>query len=269
MKGKKSAPRSKYGKKMYRRRRSVKKFGQSDYARVTHVLQNELEITATGNGTSATPSQSYGLYTFALSNSPRAVQIAAGYQEYRISRVEVIVKPNADTYESAGVSTGASPGVPYLLYMIDKTGTLDNAGTNSLTLKQAGAKPIRMEEKGITIRFRPAVQVGSSDQGSPPGPAPIAELSALYRTSPWITTNANSVTPGGSWAPNSVDHMGIVLSAEQPRGPLGVQVASVSFRLTYEFRKPLWQIPPAPGVVQQKVDLDKLGNGNGADVLVV
>lgn len=249
----------KRGARKGRGRRRNTKYNAGDFARVQHVLQNELPINATGNGTGAGgASQAYGFYNFALSNSPRASAVAAGFQEYRISKVEVFVKPMADTFDSGLVATGTNPGAPHLLYMIDKTATFDNNGTNSMVLKQAGAKPIRLDEKTIKIQFKPAIQIGSSEVV--PGPAPVSELSATYKTSPWITTNANAGEAGSAWAPNSVDHMGLVLAAESPRGPIPITVASVSFRITYEFRKPLWYLPPAPGVnAAQRVDLDSLG----------
>lgn len=240
-------------------RKTATKYNSGDFARVQHVLQNEFALNATGNGSSGSPSQAFGFYNFALSNSPRAVAVAQGYQEYRISKVEVFVKPCADTFDSGLVGTGVNQSVPHLLYMIDKTATFDNNGTNSQTLKQAGAKPIRLDDRVIKIKWKPAIAIGSSEVL--PGPAPVAELSATYKTSPWITTNANAGEAGSAWAANSVDYMGLVLAAEQPRGPLPTSVASVSFRITYEFRKPLWYISPVPGSVpSEKVDLDKLGN---------
>lgn len=231
----------------------------SDFARVVHVLQNELPLNATGSGTTGSPSQTYGFYNFALSSSPRAAAVAAGFQEYRIAKVECFVKPCADTFDSGLVGNGTNQSVPHLLYMIDKTATFDAAGTTSQALKQAGAKPRRLDDKTIYIAWKPAVAVGSSEVV--PGPAPVSELSALYKVSPWITTNANAGEAGSAWAPNSVDHMGLVLAAEQPRGPLPTTVASVSFRITYEFRKPLWQVAPAaPGNEMIKINCDTLGN---------
>lgn len=239
------------------RRQQKKKYNSGDFARVQHVLQNEFSMNATGNGASGSPSQAYGFYNFSLSTSPRASAVAQGYQEYRISKVEMFVKPVADTFDANLINTGGSPSVPHLLYMIDKTATFDSNGTNSQTLKQAGAKPIRLDDRTIKIQFKPAIQIGSSEVL--PGPAPIGELSATYKTSPWITTNANAGEAGSAWAPNSVDHMGVVIAAEQPRGSLPTAVASVSFRITYEFRKPLWYVAPTPGVELVKVDLDQLG----------
>jgi len=240
------------------KRAQKKMYNSGDFARVVFTTANEFPMPSTGSGSSGVPSQAFGFYNFALTNSQRAMAVASGYQEYRIAKVECIVKPVADTFISGNVATATTDySVPHLLYIIDKTATFDNNGTTSQTLKQAGAKPIRLDDKQIVIKWKPAVQVGSSEVL--PGPAPVSELSALYRTSPWITTNANAGEAGSPWAPNSVDHMGIVLSAETPRGP-SAQVASVSFRVTYEFRKPLWYIAPATeGNQLQRVDLDALG----------
>lgn len=235
--------------------RKAKKYNSGDFARVQHVLQNELAVNATGNGSAGSPSQVYQLYNFALSNSPRATAVAQGFQEYRISKVELFIKAVADTFDSGLIGTGNNPSVPHFLYMIDKTATLMNNGSTSQTLKQAGAKPIRLDDKTIYIKFKPAVQIGSSEVI--PGPAPVGELSAAYKTSPWLTTNGNAGTAGSPWVVNSVDHMGISFAAEQPRGPTPTQVASVSIRITYEFRKPLWFVePPAPGNEPLAVNMD-------------
>lgn len=240
------------------KRGSTKKYASSDFARVCDILINELPINATGNGGAGNPSQAYGFYNFALTNSTRAVQAAQCYQEYRISKVEMSIKPAADTFDSLNVSTGTNPSVPYLYYMIDRVGAFDNNATTSQILKNAGAKPIRLDDKTIKIQWKPTVQIGSSDSAG--GPAPVSELSAAYKTSPWLTTNANSVTPSSPWVANSVDHMGLTLAVEQPRGPLPVQVASVSVRVTYEFRRPFWYVAPPPGVpAMERVDLDVLG----------
>lgn len=250
----------KAAKKMGRRRRTQqkKKYNSGDFARVQYTFQNELPINATGNGSSGSPSATYGFYNFALTNSARATQVAQGFQEYRISKVEVHFKPCADTFDANVVGTGASPSIPYLYYMIDKTGSLANATTNTQVLKQAGAKPIRLDDRTIKVHWRPAVQIGSSDSAG--GPAPVSELAAAYKISPWLTTNANAAE-GTTWAPNSVDHMGLTFGCEQPRGPFPTTVASVSIRVTYEFRKPLWYVAPTPGVGMKKINLDDLESG--------
>lgn len=258
MKGKVGKKGSKQMKKQYRKRGANKKYNSGDFARLQVLLPQELPLNATGNGQAGSPSAAYGFYNFALTNSTRAVQVAQAYQEYRISKVEVTIKAAADSFIAENVGTGASPSVPYLYYMIDKTGTFESNGTTSQTLKVAGAKPIRLDDRTIKIQWKPAVEIGSSDAAG--GGAPVSELAAAYKVSPWLTTNANAANPAQVWAPNSVDHMGLVLSAEQPRGPFPTTVGSVSIRITYEFRKPLWYVaPPAPGFEMKTVDLDEIG----------
>lgn len=252
-----------------RRRDGKKKYNSGDFARVQYVLQNEFPINANGNGTAGSPSSVYALYNFALTNSARAQQVAQGYQEYRISKVEVDIKPCADTFDSQAVAAGSAQSVPYLYYMIDKTGSFANPTCNTQILKQAGAKPIRLDGKTIKINWRPTVLVGSYDQANV-GPAPVSESAALYRTSPWLTTNANALdaAAGATWSPNSVDHMGLSFGAEQPRGPFPLTVATMTVRVTYEFRKPLWSAPaPPPGIGQLRIDLDALDKATNQEQL--
>lgn len=243
--------------KPYRKRGSGKKYASSDFARVCDVLTSELPINATGSGAAGNPSQAYGFYNFALTNSSRAVQIAAGFQEYRIAKVEVTVKPVADTFDAGTIAAGGTNSLPYLYYMIDRTGAFSNNGTTSQVLKNAGAKPIRLDDKTIKIQWKPTVQIGSSDAAG--GPAPVSELAAAYKTSPWLTTNANAAEPTSAWAPNSVDHMGLILAAEMPRGQFPANVATISIRITYEFRRALWYVAPPTGYQLEVVDLDLVG----------
>lgn len=227
----------------------------SDFARVRYTFANDLQM-ATGSV--------YGLYNFALTNSSRAVAVAAGYQYYRVTGVHLRVKPNADTYPSLDVATLPNPpgayGMPFLYYMIDKTGAFDSTATSLTSLKAAGAKAIALNEKEINIKFKPAVQIGSSDNPGP-GPAPVLELAAAFKTSPWLTTNANSGEPGSVWSPNSVDHFGITLGVESQRQTQSWPAANVTITITYEFKKPLWYIPaPPPGQeTYSRADADALG----------
>lgn len=229
----------------------------SDFARVRYTFANDLQM-ATGNV--------YGMYNFALTNSSRAQAVAAGYQYYRIASVHLKVKPNADTYDAYQVATLPNPpgyfGMPYIYYMIDKTGAMDGNGTSLASLKASGARGIILNEKSIDIHFKPAVQIGSSDSGSPAGPAPVSELAAAFKTSPWLTTNANSGEPGSPWAPNSVDHMGITLGVESQRQTGSWPAANVTITIVYEFKKPLWSIPPGETITYVKTDLDQLGPHN-------
>lgn len=190
----------------------------------------------------------YVLQNIALTNSSRAKTIAQGYQFYRISKVEVKWKPYLDTFASTSTLT-----VPNLYYMIDKSNTFGNNATLD-TLKQAGAKAVRFDDKIITRSFAPAVQLASSDAGA--GPSPLLETAGVLKVSPWLTTSANAGKPG-PWVPNSVDHRGMIFFVEQTVSNPQAGLGSVEVIIHYQFKKPLWGVGSAQETVH-RIDLDTL-----------
>lgn len=190
----------------------------------------------------------YTLQNIALTNSSRAKTIAQGYQFYRITKVEVKWKPYADTFASGGLT------VPNLYYMVDKANTFPS-NTTVDTLKQAGAKPVRLDDKIITRSFKPAVHLASDDGAI--GPASTVETAGMMKVSPWITTNANAGGTGMVWTPNSVDHRGLIFLIEQQTGAVNAGVASVEVIVHYQFKKPLWTVAEGDETVH-RIDLDTL-----------
>lgn len=217
-------------KKVYRRRRRAV---NKNYAKVVEDLPGEFSLNT---GTL------YALKNFQINSCARAAQVASGYQYYRISKVELFVKPNQDTYSAdttaIGPSTGGGYGIPYLYYKIDRMAGVP-PGTNIGTLKRMGAKPIRIDDKTIRIAFKPSVIVGATDN-TPTGTALISELSAFPKMSPWLTTNANSGSASTGWQISSVDHYGLIMGAEAQRQPASYPCASVAIRYHFEFKDPLW-----------------------------
>lgn len=185
----------------------------------------------------------YTLKNFALTNSTRAKIVAAAYQYYRITKVELMWKPQADTFIALNNNIGSQVSVPYLYYLIDKASTLPPAWTLSM-IRAAGAKPRRLDDKTLSVSFKPACYITSTD--SPPGGALVAENAAMMRTSPWLATNANAGngTTGTVWQPSSVDHHGLSFFIEQTNQAQGMIPALLTVRLHYEFKKPLWSTVP-------------------------
>lgn len=199
---------------------------------------------------SVKPNTPYVLQNIALTNSARAKTIAQGYQFYRISKVEIKWKPYVDTFTAANTLSA-----PNLYYMIDKANTFPSNSTVD-TLKQAGAKPHRLDENIVSTRFAPAVHLGSDDAGS--GPAPISTTAGMMKVSPWITTNANAGNSGSLWSPNSVDHRGLIFLVEQQStAGADVGVCSVEVVLHFQFKKPLWTAGATQNTVN-RIDLDTL-----------
>lgn len=198
---------------------------------------------------SAVSNTPYVLQNIALTNSARAKTIAQGYQFYRITKVEVKWKPLVDTFTGAGVLS-----VPNLYYMVDKANTFPSNSTID-TLKQAGAKAVRLDDKIITRSFKPAVHLASDDGA--PGPATTVETAGMMKVSPWITTNANAGGVGMVWTPNSVDHRGLIFIVEQQAADNAQSVCTVEVILHYEFKKPLWTVGASQDTVH-RIDLDTL-----------
>lgn len=246
----------KSGKKGYRRRRvarpkrkSTRK--SSEYAS----LVDEVTLDYQCNNNVA-----YSLKNFSLTNSQRAKSVAAAYQYYRIAKVECMWKPQADTFIAQQSGGGSQVSIPYLYYLIDKANTLPVAWSLSM-LRSAGAKPRRLDDKTLRVAFKPACYVGSTD--SPVTGGLVTENSAMIRTSPWLTTNANAGdgTSGVGWQPSSVDHHGLSFFIEQTTQAAGMIPALLTIRIHYQFKKPVWSTAPAgahPPADATLIDIDTL-----------
>lgn len=197
----------------------------------------------------------YAFRNFALSGAGQRVQsIAEAYQFYRITRVTWEVRPAYDTFQAA--SSGSPTSVPQLYWCMDKEGTF-TGNTTLQTLKSAGCRPIRLDDKIIRKSFKPSVLQAVADQPGANGAEPQLVLGSK-RTSPWLPTNANAYTsssPPEPWVVSSIDHLGLLLAIDQDVGVNASSPAAfVSFTVEFEFKKPL--------------DINPLGEGNLTEVLV-
>lgn len=169
-------------------------------------------------------------YENALARNSRASQIAQGYREYRITKVEYIFKPTLDTFQ--GPMLGGST-IPYLYAMVDRVGALADF-TTADQLREMGAKPRRLDDKSLRVVFKPAVleytldKNGSSNQFARP------------LVSPWLSTDKNnSVDPAGpGWAPSSIDHLGLAWILESGGGNTVLNQYNVEVVTHFQFRKP-------------------------------
>ena len=196
----------------------------------------------------------YNLRNIALGQFPRAASIAQNYQHYRIKKVTLEFLPSLDTF--APIAGAATPiQVPYLTYLIDKSGSVP-ANADGPQLRQMGAKPVRFDDKKITVSWRPSVLTETFGQ---------ANAASQYRISPWLSTNANALNPG-VFAPSDIDHLGIFWKVDR-NGilPAGFPEYSYEVRITaeFQFKKPLTVIPdgalPSVSVTMPSV-VDVSGN---------
>jgi len=171
----------------------------------------------------------YRLQAMSLNDaSQRVLDIAKGYQQYRLKKITMIFKPKFDTFAAGGASS-----IPEFHYIIDKLNSF-GAGTNLQAMRDAGAKPIRFDDKNITISWRPSVLTETLGQANP---------GSQYKLSPWLSVNASAGT-NNPFAYSSIDHYGLVWQVNVLASP-GYGDLQAEFMLDWEFRKPLTQSAPA------------------------
>jgi len=215
---KKSAPRK--GKGARKGRKGGKTRNVSEYASLSEFTA----LTTTGGFQT---NNMYSLMNTSLSMFTRALNPAKAYQHYRIKYIQLKIKPHFDTY----LVNPANPvGKPHLYYMIDKAGAIPTNVTLA-GLKQMGAKPRALDEKPLSVGWKPSVLEQTLTVG---GAAPQAQGSK-YTISPWLNTNATSVDIA-AWNPSSVDHLGVYWYVEQPVG--ANQPYDVEVEVQFEFKKP-------------------------------
>jgi len=240
------APRKNYKKKAprrMRRRRMNKTNNVSEVASLS--CARTMTIVPPNPGATVT-NQMYAYSDFKLADFPRAVQVAGAYQHYRIKGIKLTLKPTFDTF---------GPGLQkqYVYYMIDKADAIPTTVTVE-GLKQMGARPKSLDEKAISIMWKPSV-VMDAEVG-------IAGTPSAYKVSPWLSTNANSGGPG-FWTASRVSHKGLKWYVEAPGVAPEGQTVYVEVELQFEFKKPLVQISPSATEARggQYPDLDNSPDG--------
>lgn len=165
-----------------------------------------------------------------LAQFDRMVAIAKCYQYFRMTKIEMKFQPLMDTFTD---STAQS--VPYFYHLITKGDNLD-AGTFN-KLRDAGAKPIRFDEKTINVNWRPAVLRGviGEDTTLPVNPSVIGWSEA--KISPWLSTAFQPASQALTWTPSAVPHKGLLYGVEQ-QNSVETKYYSVSITAHFQFKKP-------------------------------
>lgn len=218
---KKAVRRRRYARKPVARRRRGFKPARNVPEYASCSVNQWINVVTTANTV-------YNLRNIALSQFARAVQVASAYQHYRIKKVTLEFLPAFDTFSPSA----ANPlQVPHLIYLIDKSGSLPTT-TDGNAMRQMGAKPIRFDDKKITVSWRPSVLTETFGQ---------ANAQSQYRISPWLSTNANALNPG-PFVPSDIDHLGIFFKVDRNGVlPPGTPEYTYEVRITaeFQFKKPL------------------------------
>jgi len=174
----------------------------------------------------------YNINDTQLAQFARASAVAQGYQFFRIKKLTFKVQPLLDTFSSAG-----STQVPYLLWVINRAGYA-YPGLTDEWFYDNGAKPIRFDDKTVTIAYAPSVVLDAAEAGAPG----VGNQANLTMRSPWLNTNTNAFV--ANWAPSQVSHTGFVLKVSSPGSS-----QAMNYRMTmtaeFEFKKPLALIQPS------------------------
>lgn len=170
----------------------------------------------------------YNLMNTQLVDYDRAANIAVAYQHFRIKKISVTFKPTFDNF----LASGGSVSKTYLYWMIDKSGSVPT-NISLEGLKQMGAKPIALDEKPITISWRPSVL-----QSVMYAPGVAAATPSKYLVSPWLSTVSIPVDAGAIGGTNGTDHLGLYWYVDQLSNPIGMQYAA-EVEVQFQFKKPL------------------------------
>ena len=176
--------------------KSKRGFNQPEWASLTEIRDSVANpVSNTG--------QPYTLRDVNLSQFDRACQVAQGYQFFRIKRISVSFQPLVDTFIASNQVGTVSPTttVPYLYYMIDRTGSIPTPFTPD-NLGAMGAKARRLDDKTIVASYTPSVLTSAFDN------APSSSPFVQYKMSPWLPTRDNTIL--SSWIASTVDHLGLV-----------------------------------------------------------
>lgn len=186
----------------------------------------------------------YKLDQLALSQFDRLSTIAEGYQFYRITKVEMKFKPFADTFTNSGTNS-----LPYFLWLMDRNENFQIGSTDFSSLRDGGAKPIRFDDKTITVRWKPNVLYTMPNDAANP-PNPTAPAYAASRVSPWLPTNryAAQEVMVGEWAPSQVPHRGIYYGVQSDLATTAWQYGS-EITIHVQFKKPSVKIQVGEGAV--------------------
>lgn len=172
----------------------------------------------------------YNISDIQLAQFPRASNVASGYAQFRIKSLKFTYQPLLDTFPSTG-----NTQVPYLVWKINREGNSFGGLTYDWFL-QNGAKPIRFDDKSVSVTYRPSVIFDAVEAGAPG----VGNQSSAPKIMQWLTTNKDPYTPG--FAPSQTSHAGHLVLVESQ----GSAVA-INYRMTvtaeFQFRKPLSEIP--------------------------
>lgn len=226
------APRRKAMRKSAPRRMRIKR-NQPEWATLSETIDYGNENVGTV----------YNNNDIQLAGFPRASAVAQGYQYFRITRLTFKYKPLLDTFASTG-----NTQVPYLYWVINKNGTEYPVLTTPWFLAN-GAKPIRFDDKTVTISYAPAVSYSMLEANTPSATQEPNQAKILQ----WLNTTKDAFL-NQPFAASQVSHAGHYLMVTSPGSTVPMSY-EVTLTAEFQFKKPNAPLPSSGiSVVQKSVD---------------
>lgn len=208
----KRAPR----KMRLRRRRMGRKGNVPEWASLSETVQVSSDTIGTV----------YNNNDVQLAMFTRAAAVGQGYQFFRIKKLTYKMTPLLDTFASTG-----NTQVPYLYWVINKSGSEYPAITRQWFLAN-GAKPVRFDDKTVTIKYAPNVVLDVLEAQTPSA----TEQPNFGKRSPWLNTTKDAFL-NQPYAPSQVSHTGHYLLVESP-GSAVPMTYETYLTAEFEFKKP-------------------------------
>lgn len=169
----------------------------------------------------------------------RVKAVCEQFALYRIAKVVFKYKPLYDTYAPsapAGTPSANFIGtVPNLYWKMNRFA--DNPPAWALEdLKDMGAKPFRLDDKPVTISYKPNILLSSESGGSDSG---------QIKMTPWLNTDDSSETQ--AFNPSTTEHYGHFYYVEcgQVNDSTELVAATLDVTIYYEFKNPRVEWTPA------------------------
>lgn len=171
----------------------------------------------------------------------RAQDIAPSFALYRVAKVIFKYKPNFDTFSSALIGGNATYGVPTLYWKMNRFADAPAAFTAD-DLRAMGAKPIRLDDKQLTVAYKPNILLANSDN--------TGSLSGQVKMTPWLNTDAAPET--ANFVLSTTKHYGhfTIVDSNLLNGTGTTPVCTMEVTVVYEFKNPRAQFHAASESIQ-------------------
>jgi len=159
----------------------------------------------------------------------RASSFATNFAFYRIAKITYVHRPYFDTFSPglvAATPSGNPLTVPQLYWQMNRQGDAP-ASFDGDYLRSLGSKPIRFDDKNITVSYKPNMLMVAQDNAG--------NNASQVKMTPWLSTDEAPAT--GTFTLSTAEHYGHLLYIDAAASAPG-QVGVMDVQIHYEFKGP-------------------------------